>query len=395
MGWTSIPTTTHYDTVGDIGTNTNRRDVSDMLDLWAHKDTPFLNLLSWGPDSGGTAIEWISEHLGYGYIKAASVVASGATSIKIGSSDLTSAGMAVKQLNTGALLFGYSSTDSEVCLLAISAIDTSNTATFAFVTPTTSAALSLDTTDKLYIVANPVNEGSTPRVDRSRIRTQITNNFMILRKDIRITGSMAATDMYAVENELRHQISLRLKEMQLERERSVLLSITQARASTTISYFNGYYGFLEDQTGNHILQTSQDFTESSVNDMAAELYDNGATPNVLVGATSQIRKFTSWDRARVRTTPDSKLGGFHVTHYLTDTGIELRLVPLRKFAPNIAFMTDTSMAKMRAKKGRKLILEKLGIAGDYQEWQVISEFSLELRKYDQGCHGMWSKLNSG
>ncbi len=392
MSFATIPASTHYDTL-EIGSNTNKRDVSDMLDLWAHKNTPLLNKLSWGADSGGTAVEWITEHLGFGYIIPASVVGSGATSIKVGSSGLTSAGMAVKQLNTGALLFGYSSTDSEVCLIAVSAIADTVTATVAWVLPTACAAISLDATDKLYIIANPVNEGSTPRVDKSRVRVQVTNNFMILRKDVRITGSMQATDMYAVENELRHQIRNRLLEMQREREMSVLLSITQARASTTTSYMNGMYGFLESETGNHIVTTSQDFTESSVNDVCAELYENGSNPNVLVGATSQIRKFTTWDRARVRTVPDAKMGGFHVTRYLTDTGIELELLPMRKFPSNIAFMLDTSLMPLRAKKGRKLLLQKLGLAGDYQDWQMISEFSLEGRKCDQGHQAMWLKLN--
>jgi hypothetical protein len=393
MTFISIPTTTHYDTVNDIGSGTDKRDVSQMLDLWAHKETPFLNRLSWGSESGGTTVEWVSEHLGYGYIQAASVVGSGATTLLIGASGLTSAGMAVKQLNTGALLFVYDSTDSDINLVEITAIASTNTATITQICASGNATVSLDTTDKLYIIANPVNEGSTPRIDKSRIRTVLSNNFMIMRKDVRITGSMLATDMHAVDNELRHQIALRLKEMQREREMAVLLSYTRARANTTIAHLNGYYGFLEGQSGNHILTTSQDFTESSVNDVAAELYENGATPNVLVGATKQIRKFTTWDRARVRTVPDKHLGGFHVTRYLTDTGIELDLIPMRHFPSNMAFMTDTSLCKLRPKKGRKLILQKLGIAGDYDEWQMISEWSLELRKYDMGCHGMWSQLN--
>lgn len=393
MGWTSIPTTTHYDTT-DIVANTNRRDVSDMLDLWAHRSTPFLNKLSWGPSSGGLNIEWISEHLGYGYVDISSVAGSAATSLAIASSGLASLGAALKQMNTGAVLFGYDSTDSTIALIAVSAMTTTGTITVAQLVPSSSSDLSLEASQKLYIIANPVNEGSTPRIDTSRAREVITNNMMILRKDIQITGSMLSTDMYAVSNELRHQIRNRLLEMQREREMSILLSVTQTRAATTIAYMKGLYNFLEDQTGDHILQTSQDFTETSVNNVAAELYENGSNPNVLVGATSQIRKFTTWDRARVRTAPDRKMGGFHVTKYLTDTGIELELIPMRHFPPNMAFMVDTSLIHPRAKKGRKLILEKLGLAGDYVQYQILSEFSLEVRKYNQGCHGMWSKLNT-
>ena len=40
--------------------STDKRDVSDMLDLWAHKWTPVLNRMSWGPESGGLlGFEWI------------------------------------------------------------------------------------------------------------------------------------------------------------------------------------------------------------------------------------------------------------------------------------------------------------------------------------------------
>ena len=393
ISYHAICTTAQYATT-EVGTNTNKRDVSEMLDLWAHKMTPFLNRLSWGAESGGTAIEWITEHLGYGYIMPASVVASGALSIKAGTSGLTSAGMAVKQLNTGALLFGYQSAQCEICLMLVESICGDNTIIVEYLLPTTCAAMSLAVTDKLYIVANVANEGSEPREDKSRVRTQITNQFAILRKDVQITGSMMNTDMWAVTSEPKHQMANRLLEMQREREMLVMLSITQTRSSTAAGLFNGLYGFLEDQTGNHILQTSQDFTESSVNDVAAELFDNGSNPNVLVASTAQIRKFTSWDRARVRTVPDEKVGGYHITKYLTDTGIEIDLVPMRKFPGNMAFLVDTDKIKLRAKKNRKLIVEKLGKRGDFEEWQMLSEFSVEVKGYDSGQHAMWSKLTS-
>jgi hypothetical protein len=140
MGATTTIDAQFYDTIGDIGTNTNRRDVSEMLDLWAHKSTPFLNRLSWGADSGGLNIEWITEHLGYGYIQPASVVGSAGGSITVGSSGLASAGLAVAQINTGALLFGYSSTDSEVALINVTGISGTNTLICSWILPTACAA---------------------------------------------------------------------------------------------------------------------------------------------------------------------------------------------------------------------------------------------------------------
>ncbi len=72
----AISTGLHNDTPQISGGTTHKRDVSQMLDLWAHTDTPFMNRISWGPDSGGLSIEWLSEHLGWGYIENVSTMGS-------------------------------------------------------------------------------------------------------------------------------------------------------------------------------------------------------------------------------------------------------------------------------------------------------------------------------
>ena len=59
-----------------ITSNTNVRDVSSMLDFWAHTMTPVLNRIQWGEESGGLVIEWVTEHLGWGYVKNSAALAS-------------------------------------------------------------------------------------------------------------------------------------------------------------------------------------------------------------------------------------------------------------------------------------------------------------------------------
>jgi len=90
--------------------------------------------------------------------------------------------------------------------------------------------------------------------------------------------------------------------------------------------------------------------------------------------------------------PRDTRGGGHVTHYMAECGVEIEVVALRFAPPNIAMLIDTDKCRMRAKSGRKGIMEKLGKRGDFDEWQIISECSLEMRKYDQGCHGLFSRL---
>jgi hypothetical protein len=381
----------YYDSL-QITANTDKRDVSQMLDLWAHTDTPFLNRVSWGPDSGGLSIEWLSEHLGWGYIEnvstmgSASVVFVGAYHFP-GTTTSISAGL-YYALNCGDLLYSWNSGDAEDSLMVVESIGASDSITILWV-----LTASLAATDKLYILGATANEGSLPREDTSRPRTLLSNNFSILRKDIRITGSMAATDMHAVpEGELRHQLRLRLLEMQRDREMHTLFSSTQARSATVASTMNGVLGYLRGQSGSHIDVSTTSLTETAFNNLVAACWDNRGNPDIVVGAQSQIRKFTGWDRARVRVEQDRKMGGFHVTKYLTDIGIEVDLIPMRKFPVNTLFVLDSSKIKLRAKKGRKLFVEKLGIRGDMTEYQVLSEFSMELRGYNLGYHGYFGAL---
>ena len=58
----SIPLGYYATTTPTSGTSVP--DISDMLELWAHKETPFLNRLSWGSESSAAnSIEWLTEHI--------------------------------------------------------------------------------------------------------------------------------------------------------------------------------------------------------------------------------------------------------------------------------------------------------------------------------------------
>jgi len=107
----------------------------------------------------------------------------------------------------------------------------------------------------------------------------------------------------------------------------------------------------------------------------------------------QMRLFTDWDDSKIRTRPDSRMGGHWITSYLCDTGIEIDLVPLRHAPMNYGFVLDTNLMSLIPKQGRKLIVEKLAKVGDYDRWQLLSEYTLELRKYDLGAHGMFRELS--
>lgn len=376
----------------DIVSTTDKRDVSEVLDLFDAAETPFVSRIGWGPDSAATKIEWLTENLGPGYVVVASVAASAGVTVAIGTVDGMLTAEAAKQIQTGTVLYGYSATDNEHAMLLVVSTGSDGELEVENMSIASGVNLSMTIGDKLYILGAMANEGSLPRKGPWRARAVASNTFMILREDVQITGSQKATEFYAIGKEDRHQIEMRMLELVRAREKAALLSQTLARSATVASLMNGCFGFLMAQSGDNIDTATTSLTEAAVNDVVASCWEHGAKSLTWFSSLSQARKFTQWDVNRIRMEPRDTRGGGHVTHYMTEAGVEMEVVALKFFPVNVAFVLDTDKIRLRAKSGRKGIMEKLGKRGDFDEWQMISEFSMEMRKYDQGIHGMFSHL---
>lgn len=394
------------DIVGDVPwgvvTGTEKRDVSEALDLLALADTPFINRIGWGPESGGTTIEWISEDLGTGKLKTVSIIASEWTSFVTTCIDGIQPSQAIKQIKQGSVLYYFDSVKSVHTLAVVTSTPTAGgtgtSVTMSLITAGHSNALmsmfcSVAAGEVFYILGAFANEGSIPIEPTPRQRVVLSNAFTILRQDVQITGSMKSTDMYAIGREDRHQIMLRLKELQRDRERAALYSVYLIRTSAQASLMNGCLGFLGQYSGNHIDNTTRSLTESAVNTVVSSVWENGGRNLSFFGHINQTAKFTRWDKNRIRTRVNEGKGGGRITSYLTESGIEIDLVPMANVPTNLAFIVDTSKVKLRAKRGRKAIMEKLGKMGDFDDWQIISEFSMEMKGSNLRQHGMFSKLS--
>ena len=383
---------------GDIVSSTDKRDVSDMLDLLAMAETPFINRVGWGAPFAATKIEWLSEDLGPGWIVTSGVIASNLTSLIADSAGLAiTCAEAVKQVQTGTIIYHYSSGYGEHMLFAASSIQVDGTIFFQALCTEAIGAVqsnSMVAGDKMYIIGAVANEGSLPRTGKFRSRVLRENNATILRQDIQITGSMKETDMYAIGSEDVHQIRMRLKEMQRERERVALYSGgVGARSATEASVSKGVFGFLYGAGGSQIDTSTTTLTPSAVNAVVNACWEYGSNNLTFFGGINQVAKFTQWDIDRIRMAPRDKRGGGNITYWMAECGIEVELVPMRQVPTNLAFVLDTSRIQLRAKKNRKAIMEKLGKAGDFEDWQIISEFSMEMKGYDHGQHGMFTALS--
>lgn len=375
---------------------TQKRDISEVLDLLALTDTPFINKVGWGPESAGTNIEWISEDIGPGYIQALSAVGSGAAgdSIIANSIDAVQGSQLTKQLHEGTILYVYCSEDARhgVAVVTSEPAAVSIVISWLHLDTYASGLTTINAQTNFFILGNAQNEGSRPGRPKPRVRTLCSNGFTILRRDVAITGSMAKTAMYAIGQEDQHQIMLRMKEIQRERERMALYSVYSAKTSLAAGLLNGVFGFLTTQSGAHIDRSTKTLTETAFNTVVSKIWEMGGRNLTVFGHISQTAKFTRWDKNRIRMRVNDGLGGGHITSYLTEAGIEVDLVPMGNCPDNFLPIVDPGRIKLRAKSGRKALLEKLGKMADSDDWQILSEFSMEMKGYNMGQHGAFFVL---
>jgi hypothetical protein len=380
---------------------TQRRDVSEVLDVLALTDTPFINKIGWGPESGGTKIEWISEDLGPGKIKVLSAMTSDTISFVANSIDGLDASDSLYQVKQGSVLYYYCSATGNNVLAVVTSTPaaggTGVSITLSILTTGHGAALmsvwaSVNIGKIFYTVGAFANEGSIPGKPMPRQRVICSNIFTILRQDVQITGSMKATDMYAIGREDKHQVLMRLKEMQRDRERTALYSAKIAKTTTTAGLMDGVLGFLASQSGTHIDITTNTLTNTALNTAVSFLWENGARNLSIFGHINQTSKITRWDMNRIRMRPNETRGGGYITSYMTESGIECDIIPMANVPTNLMFVLDTARIKLRAKKGRKAVMDILGKMGDFDDWEILSEFTMEMKGYNLKQHGMFTRL---
>jgi hypothetical protein len=387
-----------------IVTDTQRRDVSEQLDLLALDETPFVNAIGWGKESGGVVIEWLSEELGPMKLTNLSAIASEWTSFVVTTIDGMTGSDSLYQLKQGSLLYKYTSAKAGLGGHALAVVTSTPAAGgtgvsvyISIISAGHGAAVlsdigSVAAGDIWYVIGAFANEGSIPNRPMPRQRAILTNCFTILRQDVQITGTMQSTDMYAIGREDRHQMRLRLRELARERDRAAMHSAYLAKTSGLAGLMNGVLGFLGTQSGTHIDTSTTSLTESATNTMVSFVWEYGGRNLTLFGNIDQTAKFTRWDKNRIRTRINDRLGGGRITSYLTESGIEIDLVPVPFMPTNLAYLVDTSKIRLIPKKGRRGIMEKLGKMGDFDDWQILSEFSMEMRSFNLRCHGMFTRL---
>lgn len=231
------------------------------------------------------------------------------------------------------------------------------------------------------IISNPRPQGMSGPKDESTTRTLAFNFTQIFSKGVRITGTAQAIDHAGVNSEDDYQIDLRLRELKRELDRTIIMGVRAPNDVNGSTY--GTMGGLIDFTGwintAQKTTTAETLTPSVLNTMIKNVWAQGGNPDLVIVGGLQKQKISTFDQEFRRSTLDTRRSGFTVEEFVSDLGISLRVVVDRWMPDDVALVVDSSRLKVLPLKGRAFSLEKLAKTGDSDDWQIVGEYTLEVR----------------
>lgn len=230
------------------------------------------------------------------------------------------------------------------------------------------------------IVAHPRAQGMTGPKDESMTRTKPYNYTQIFSKGVKLTGTATSIAHAGISREDDYQIDKRFRELKRELDRTVVMGVRNGQPSDSAYGAMGgiieWVGFIG--AGN-VSGSAETLTPSVLNTMAKQVWDDGGNPDfVLVGGT-QKQKISLFDEEFRRSTLDSRKAGFTVEEFVSDLGVNLRVIVDRWVPNDVCIVGDSSKIKVMPLAGRAFFLEKLGKTGDSDDWQIVGEYTMEVR----------------
>lgn len=352
-------------------------DLSEVLATILLDDTDFLSTIGISGEATQTKHSWVEDAL-----NSTTTLQSGGTQAQMALG--TTSGTVIRfsasmmgQITAGTLLKDRLSGKTEVIqVTAVSSTSATVSRGYGATSAQTHAAGA--TWD---IIANPRPQGMAGPKDESTTRALKFNYTQIFSKGVKITGTAQAIDHAGVNSEDAYQIDLRLRELKRELDRTAIMGVRAPNDVNTTTYgtMGGIIDFVGFIAAGNVNGTAETLTPSVVNAMAKQVYDDGGMPDILLVGGLQKQKVSTFDQEFRRSTLDSRRAGYTVEEFVSDLGMNLRIVVDRWVPSDVAMVLDSSKIKIMPLRTRAFALEKLAKTGDSNDWQIVGEYTMEVR----------------
>jgi len=231
------------------------------------------------------------------------------------------------------------------------------------------------------IISNPRPQGMSGPKDESTTRGLKFNYSQIFSKGVKITGTAQAIDHAGISSEDSYQIDLRLRELKRELDRTVIMGVRAASDVTGSVYgtMGGLIDFIGFIAAGNVNGTAETLTPSVLNAMAKQIYDDGGMPTHIIVGGTQKQKISTFDQEFRRSTLDTRRAGYTVEEFVSDLGMNLQIIVDRWVPNDVCMVVDSSKIKIMPLRTRAFFMEKLAKTGDSNDWQIVGEYTMEVR----------------
>jgi hypothetical protein len=377
-----------------LATKLDKIDCSQVLAAVLMVDKQLLGHIRMG--ASGTTVEhnWLEDELSPAYVLGQS--AASTTVTIVGGSPATSTSLR-RVIRTNAIL-----QPAGKQWLFQKSTNNATVLTGATYGNTTAGFATINTTTKMYIIANPYTDVADASDDISQARSKKKNFMQIFERAVAISQTRKNMDMEAVIDELQLQIKYRTMEIKRELDMSVVRGFARGltpSGSYELRTMAGIIQLLRDpdldggtyEDTNVINGNSGALTISGLNSLCYKVYSGGgldetADPIIVVGPKQQ-RVIAGMESYLRRVEQGERRVGYYRDIFLSDMGVEFPIVLDRWIPDDIIILLDRSRVALIPLQGDSWHIEKMAKTGRSEKWQISGQYTIELRNADK-CHGM-------
>lgn len=404
----ALTSTDWMGSLGPYGTNLDKVDCSDVLAAVLLKDTATLGQIKMGESANNTQVYWIEDSLNSCILEGSLSVGASCDNGYMYSRKHSTTATIKRLVPDGYTLIRHEKYPYHLFRASAGLSTTLTIMPYGSVTVSGSA---MDSTyngvsDRWFILGRPKADEADASDDISQERLRRYNITQVFERGLAIAQTREGIDMYAVPDEIKHQIKMRTYEVKRELNNAVINSYILASATPADSGVRTMAGLIQLIRDPGLSGTHTDInvtnaagtalTMARINSLCSAIYSNGGFDDqanccIIVGPY-QARVIALLEEQRIRKTSKELIVGSYANKVMTDLGFEVPVV-LDRWMPNdMLIILDKSRAKLRPLSGDAWHLEKMAKTGRTQKYQLSGQYTLELRNANE-AHGLIYRLS--
>ena len=320
-----------------------KRDLSDILSTVVKDEPRFISNFKTVADGSAQKHEWLEDQ----------IVGRSVTVSNITGNTVTATAADIAKLKLGTLLV----IQNDSALFRVTALDASSF-TLELAGANGSAADMPQNGSVLNIVSSPMAEGSNngEGEDTSHFSSSNYNYMQIFRKDIVLTGTAMAVNVYgSIDNQINRQTAFALGEMARDLNRVALFGVRREPDAAVRGEAGGLYNFAVGTDAMHIDANGIALDSFMINDAAQNILSEGGEPMQILCSPGQARVLSNEYKPSLQVLRSDERRGAYVATIINEiSGRGMTIMADPDVPDTDVWVMDTTGLGLASLKGRAI-----------------------------------------